>query len=171
MTETRKSEDEKTLKVNSAECAAKAEEVEQNQKVRAEEIETIEKAISILNSDAVKGNAETYLPSAALMQVRKKSSALAQLRSRTRQVPAQQQAAAYLQAAAKRLGSRFLSTAASHTEADPFEKVKQMIKDLLLKLMEQANAEADKNSYCTTELATNKMTREDKSAEVEDLQN
>lgn len=165
-----KAEDEETLQRTTAECTAESEEFEANQKVRAEELATIKKAISILSSDAVKGNAETYLPSAALMQV-KKATALAQLRSGARQQPAQQLASAYLQAAAKRLGSRFLSTAAMHTGADPFEKVKQMIKDLLVKLMEEANAEASKNGYCTTELATNKMTREDKSAEVEELSN
>merc|ERR1719401_2694738 len=44
-----------------------------------------------------------------------------------------------------------------------------MIKDLIVKLMEQANAEADQHAYCETELATNKQTREIKSSEVEEL--
>merc|ERR1719401_202800 len=35
--------------------------------------------------------------------------------------------------------------------------------------MEQANAEADHHEYCTEELATNKETRDTKSAEVEKL--
>merc|ERR1740121_1067547 len=35
--------------------------------------------------------------------------------------------------------------------------------------MEQANSEADAKAYCDTELATNKQTREDKQAEVEEL--
>merc|ERR1719424_956896 len=52
---------------------------------------------------------------------------------------------------------------------DPFAKVKQMIKDLLVKLMEEANDEADHNSYCTSEMATNKQTRENKGAETEEL--
>merc|ERR1719161_616346 len=54
-------------------------------------------------------------------------------------------------------------------DADPFVKVKKMVKDLIVKLMEEANAEADHNAYCTTELATNKQTREDKQAEVDEL--
>merc|ERR1719401_12225 len=53
--------------------------------------------------------------------------------------------------------------------ADPFAKVKKMVKDLIVKLMEEANAEADHNAYCTTELATNKQTRENKQAEVDEL--
>merc|ERR1719326_1841859 len=52
---------------------------------------------------------------------------------------------------------------------DPFGKVKKMIKDLIVKLMEQANSEADHKAYCDTELATNKQTRENKGAEVEEL--
>merc|ERR1719478_1618133 len=44
-----------------------------------------------------------------------------------------------------------------------------MIKDLIVKLMEEANAEADQHAYCETELATNKQTREIKSSEVDEL--
>merc|ERR1719171_2642415 len=44
-----------------------------------------------------------------------------------------------------------------------------MIKDLIVKLMEEANAEADKKGFCDAELATNKQTREIKTAEVEEL--
>merc|ERR550537_1364761 len=44
-----------------------------------------------------------------------------------------------------------------------------MIKDLIVKLMEEANAEADQKGFCDAEMATNKQTREIKSAEVEDL--
>jgi chromosome segregation ATPase len=58
---------------------------------------------------------------------------------------------------------------AARAAEDPFAKVKKMIKDLIVKLMEEANAEADHKGYCDTELATNKQTREIKSAEVEDL--
>merc|ERR1719217_686703 len=44
-----------------------------------------------------------------------------------------------------------------------------MIKDLIVKLMEEANAEADHKAYCDTEMATNKMTRENKQSEVDEL--
>merc|ERR1740130_702026 len=52
---------------------------------------------------------------------------------------------------------------------DPFGKIKKMIKDLIVKLMEEANAEADQNAYCTTEMATNKQTREIKSSEIDEI--
>mmetsp|Transcript_105625 Transcript_105625/g.186721 ORF Transcript_105625/g.186721 Transcript_105625/m.186721 type:complete len:671 (-) Transcript_105625:114-2126(-) len=170
-TEKAKAAEESALSDRTAECAAKTEEVEANQKVRADEITAIEKAIEILSSDPIKGNAETYLPS--LVQVNKKGTMLAQLRSNTREAPSSQAArervSVFLQGAAKKYGSRYLEVAAAHAAADPFGKVKKMIKDLIVKLMEEANAEADEHAYCQTELATNKMTREDKTAEVDSL--
>jgi len=74
-----------------------------------------------------------------------------------------------LQGKAKLTGSSYLALAASHALADPFGKVKKMIKDLIVKLMEQANSEADHKAYCDAELATNKQTRENKQAEVDSL--
>jgi len=58
---------------------------------------------------------------------------------------------------------------ATRASSDPFGKIKKMIKDLIVKLMEEANAGADQHAYCETELATNKQTREIKSSEVEEL--
>jgi len=97
-----------------------------------------------------------------------KSSALAFLRSS--ESPAQEQAAQFLQSAATKLGSRMLSAAAVRVGADPIVKVKNMIEDLITKLNEQGKAEADKEAWCDTEVATNKATREDKAETTESLQ-
>merc|ERR1719359_915614 len=80
-----------------------------------------------------------------------------------------QRVAEFLQARAKKFGSHYLSLIAARAREDPFAKIKGMIKDLIVKLMEEANSEADSHAYCETELATNKQTREIKSSEVEDL--
>jgi len=146
-------------------CSARSEEYEKNQNVRAEEIRAIEKAVEILNSDSVKGNAETYLP-ASFAQA---AASLVQLRSDGVSPQLRQKAADLLQKRAADLGSRYLSLVASRLSADPFVKVKKMIKDLIVKLMEEANSEADHKAYCDTELATNKQTREIKASEVEEL--
>merc|ERR550537_1218377 len=74
-----------------------------------------------------------------------------------------------LERRAKKLGSKYLALIATRAAEDPFGKIKKMIKDLIVKLMEEANAEADQHAYCQTELATNKQTREIKSEEVEEL--
>lgn len=168
ITEKAKAEDETALADTLAECHSKSEEFEKNQVTRAEEMKAIIKATEILKSSAVSGNAEKYMP-AVLIQA-KKSASLAQARSvlyKDRHV--QERAAAYLQARSKVLGSRYLSVMAAHTLDDPFVKVKKMIKDLITKLMEEANTEADEHAYCTSELATNKQTRDNKGAEVDEL--
>merc|ERR1712110_273264 len=94
---------------------------------------------------------------------------MAQFRGDAPGAEARRRVAAFLQSRAKKLGSQYLALVASHATDDPFGKVKKMIKDLIVKLMEQANSEADAKAYCDTELATNKQTREDKQAEVEEL--
>jgi len=53
--------------------------------------------------------------------------------------------------------------------ADPFKKVKKMVKDLIVKLMEEANAEADHKGWCDMELATNDKTRTEKTDAVVNL--
>jgi hypothetical protein len=167
-TEAGKAEDEKALSDMTAECTAKSEEFEKNQVMRAAEMEAIEKAIEILSSEAVTGNAAKYLPAAALLQA--KGASLAQLRnSANDDIATRRRVAAFLQGRARDLGSRYLSLIAARATEDPFGKVKKMIKDLIVKLMEQANSEADHKAYCDTELATNKQTRENKAAEVEEL--
>merc|ERR1719392_474684 len=75
----------------------------------------------------------------------------------------------FLKSRAQKLNSRVLSTLATRAREDPFKKVKKMIKDLIVKLMEEANEEADKKAFCDVEMATNKQTRDIKTAEVEEL--
>merc|ERR1719426_748581 len=83
--------------------------------------------------------------------------------------PAQQKTAIYLQKRAKKLNSRVLAAAAAHAADDPFKKVKKMIKDLIVRLMEEANEEAEHKGWCDTELSTNEQTRKEKTAAVETL--
>merc|ERR1719478_109204 len=72
-----KAADEKYLGDLTATCEQKASDFESRQQLRADEIVAIEKAIEIISSGAVAGNAEKHLP--GLLQ--KKGSSLAQLRS------------------------------------------------------------------------------------------
>jgi len=77
--------------------------------------------------------------------------------------------AAYLRAQAVKINSRVLSALATRVSADPFKKVKKMIKDLIVKLMEEAQAETEQKGWCDTEMKTNKHTREEKTTAVEML--
>jgi cell division septum initiation protein DivIVA len=75
----------------------------------------------------------------------------------------------FLQQRAHALQSRVLSAMADRVTADPFRKVKKMIKDLITKLMEEANEEAEHKGWCDTELGTNEKTRKEKTEAVETL--
>merc|ERR1719361_3368521 len=93
---------------------------------------------------------------------------LASLRAEQRGQP-QARAALFLQNKAGELSSRVLSAVAGRVAADPFRKVKKMIKDLIVKLMEEANEEAEHKGWCDTELSTNEQTRKEKTEAVETL--
>merc|ERR1719265_2506698 len=56
-------EDKKFLADTKAECAQKASDFEDRQKLRAGEIEALEEAIEIMSGDTVSGAAEKHLPS------------------------------------------------------------------------------------------------------------
>merc|ERR1719373_1485684 len=82
---------------------------------------------------------------------------------------AQERVATYLQGQARQLNSRVLSALAVRVADDPFSKVKKMIKDLIVRLMEEANEEAEHKGWCDTELSTNEQTRKEKTEAVETL--
>merc|ERR1719271_1341623 len=104
---------------------------------------------------------EKHLPQ--LLQ--KKSTSLAQLRA-VSENPNQKKVAAYLTRRAHELHSRVLSAIAVRVSADPFKKVKKLLKDLIVKLMEEANAEVEHKGYCDKELATNEHTRKEETEAV-----
>jgi len=147
-----------------ATCAQKSSDFESRQQLRAEEIEAIEKAIEIISSGAVAGSAEKHLPQ--LVQ----KSAYAQLRAESNNNEAAlAKVAAFLQKKSNSIGSHILALIATKAGEDPFIKVKQMIKDLIVKLMEEAAEEAEHKAWCDTELSSNEQTRKEKTAAVESL--
>merc|ERR1719298_257521 len=54
-------------------------------------------------------------------------------------------------------------------EANPFDKVIEMIKDLVAKLKEEAAAEAEHKQWCDEQLKANKLKREKKTSKVNKL--
>jgi len=155
--------DQKYLSDLVATCEQKATDFESRQQLRAEELVAIEKAIEIISGNAVAGNAQKHLPTFA-----QEAPALVGLRSFSERATTDR-AAAFLQSRARQLQSRVLSAVAEKVSADPFGKVKKMIKDLIVRLMEEANEEAEHKGWCDTELSTNEQTRKEKTEAVETL--
>jgi len=127
-----------------ATCKQKASDFEARQGLRAE---AIGKAIEIISSGAVSGNADKHLP--GLLQ----RPALVQLRAQltSANLP---RIASYHPERARTLGSCVLSALAVRVESDLFAKVEKMIKDFIVKLMEEVNEEAEHKGWCDTEFST-----------------
>jgi len=160
--------DSKYLSDLKTECSMKSSEFENRQELRAGEIVAINKAVEILGGGAVSGNADTYLPK--LVQTGAKASFLQVKSSITLKNAKFDQVLKLLKK--KGSSSKALALLANKVAAStgaPFDKVTKMIEELVIKLQEEANAEAEQHGFCTTELAANKMTREDKSSKADEL--
>jgi len=155
-------EDSKYLTDLTVECEQKAIDFDKRQELRQGELDAIQKAIDIMGGEAVSGGTQ-YLPT--LVQT-----SLVQLRSSSSHSTAQTKVAAFLKSKAKMGGSRILALVAAKAEFDPFKKVVKMIKDMITKLTEEANDEAEHKAFCDTEMSTNKATRDAKTSESETLQ-
>merc|ERR1719326_825576 len=162
-TEATLAEDEKYLAELREMCRTKTAEFESRQELRQGELDAIGKAVEILGGGAVSGAADKHLP--ALIQ---KSTSFAQYRNNAVS-PLQSRVAAFLKERADKVNSPILSLMATKMGDDPFTKVKKMIKDMITKLMEEANDEAEHKGWCDTEMSTNQQTRESKTALVDEL--
>jgi len=160
-------EDQVYLDETDAMCKQKADDFEARQKLRADELDVLKKAMEIIADGTVKGAGEKNLPQFLQMSQQRR---LAMAQTLAKQMnPLQAQIAAFLSARAQTTGSRLLSQASQQVVANPFKKVKKMIKDLIVQLMEEATAETEHKGWCDTELGTNKMTRDAKTADVASL--
>merc|ERR1719271_184733 len=157
-----KKADEEYLADLKTQCTLKGEAFETRQKMRAEELEALDKAIEIIESK-VSGNADKHLP--GLVQTKM---SFMMLRSRTQNYKITRAAQILTDRAAK-LGSQRLSLLAVKVENSAFDKVIQMIKDLITKLQEEAAAEGEHKAWCDGELKENKLTRDAKTEEVNTL--
>merc|ERR1719437_409100 len=99
--------DVKYLDDLTATCAQKASDFESRQQLRTEEIAAITKAIEIISSASVSGNADTYLPT----MLQTKMTTFSQFRADS-QSTNKARALSYLQERAKQLKSQVLSALA-----------------------------------------------------------
>jgi len=159
--------DTKYLKDLIVECDQKAKDFENRQMLRKDELVAIHKAIEIMSSDEVMGTGEKHLPQ--FLQLKSTKSSMSMLRS-SADSPLRKKLVSFLSQRAKETRSRLLTHLAQRAAAGgPFDKVKKMIKDMIVKLMEEATEESEHKGWCDTEMGTNKQTREDKADQVSTL--
>merc|ERR1719262_1278079 len=145
-------DDEKTLADMKATFAAKSDQFKANQEVRKAELEAIGKAIEIISDPTVAGSYGEHINLA--------QTSFLQLRSARSRANSRQRVVAFLTRKAALLSSKALKQLAAQVESNPFDKVVQMIKDLVAKLKEEAKAEAEHKAWCDEQLHDNKIKRE-----------
>jgi hypothetical protein len=164
--------DEKYLADLQRECMEKADEFSQAQAERAAELKVLAEAKKILAA-AGKG--------AALVQASPSNDLFVgpsflqtRMATRTRtesqmQREYQTRAADYLMQEGDRIGSWVLAQVGSHIQADPFGKVKQMIQEMVEKLLEEQAEEAEHKTWCDAELTKTKKSLASKQTKMEDI--
>jgi len=167
-------EDKKFLSDLTAECTLKTKDFQKRQVMRKGEIEAIEKAIEIMSSDDIAGGAKHTALTQTAEKPRQHHHSFAQLRisdnTNTQRRKSQMMVAVFLADRAERTNSRMLELVASRAKSDPFSKVTGMIKNMIQKLMDEANDEASHKGFCDTEMGTNKITRDTKTQLVAKLE-
>jgi hypothetical protein len=165
-----KADDEDYLSTLKAECSMAAEDFENRQQLRTEELEAVEKATEILKSGSVTGMADKHLPGFLQTSLVLRGSKVAD--------PTIPSISKFLADRASQTGSKLLGLVAQKVDAaaqskipgfDPISQVKKMMQDMIVNLMEQANEEASAKLWCDTELGTNKQTRDTKTDGVTEL--
>lgn len=173
-TKSSKDADQKYKDDLQATCEKKESDFKDRQHMRQEELDAIQKAIEIIDSEDVAGSEPArFLQTASSSS----STSLAGLRasssdSAIRDV--KEKIAVFLEskagelhtAAFAQLISRIQNTAPSNAA---LSKVADMIQGLITMLNEQAQKEATKKGYCDKELKSNEQTRTEKSAGVESM--
>jgi uncharacterized protein YoxC len=164
-----KKEDEKLLAKMEVECKEKQLSFTEKQQLRTEEIAAIQKAIEILKSPEVSANAEKHLE---LAQMSSQNAALAQLRGQESESAGSIHGHIrdFIAAEGVRLHSSQLSLLAQKIGADPFAKVKKMIDDMITRLLNEANEDAQHEGFCDKEFGKNKVTRNKLSEDIDGLQ-
>jgi len=168
-------EDEATLKDIQMECMTQADEHEQAIKGRAEELKALATAKKIIQKMSAgkmllqtSGEGEDTLSFLAT-----KASATAKFQERRREAVklvkklSQKFRSMALAQLAQQLSE--VESAGAAMGADPFEKVKNMIADMIEKLLKEAAEEAGQKAFCDKEMSETKKSKASLEAKVEDL--
>jgi len=147
-------------------CMTKAQDFETEVKARSEEMKALGEAKKIIQETVTGGSslAQTDDSAASFMQVSAKAKSMNfQVAKLIRQLGARQHAPALTQLAGR------ISHTMSSGVADPFEKVRSMIADMLAKLQDEADEDATKKAYCDKEMGETEAKKSDKEDELEKL--
>jgi hypothetical protein len=158
-------------------CVAKELAYQEIHAMRAQEVEALTKAIEIVTGGLAAHASRVPL---RLFSAAKVSSAMYTPSDATgpQVVEGERKLLGFLRVQAAKLGSdtmgrlagsvgELLDNAGTHTEDDPLEKVRGMIRDLILQMQASATEEAGHKAWCDTELAKNEEVQKGAQADVD----
>merc|ERR1719174_2634664 len=179
-------DDNKYLKDLTAQCEVKAKEWDQRSTMRAGELKALESAISIvggtvqgvdqrgytdntaslLQGGAAPKDSYTDVVFTQLKEVKKSSQHVAET-ARAKQ--ARLDAVTQIKHAAKKLNSADMSLLAMKIAADPFAKVKELIQQLIERLLTESQNEATQKGWCDTEIGKANTDRDHRMEDTKSL--
>jgi hypothetical protein len=181
-TQTAQNQDQAFLDELTSTCEGKATEWDKRSSTRADELKAISEAMELLKGQV----SDNYSANKKLVGLSTKSvlrphsvvvdedeeeaeelmemdgAAFLQLSPR-------QQIQRFLEKAAKKLNSKAISQLVLQAKVDHFVKVRGLIKDLIARLEQQAEAEATQKQWCDDEMSKATTKRDENQAEVEKL--
>jgi hypothetical protein len=163
-------EDIKTLEDMTHDCMTKAEDFESETKSRAEELKALGAAkTAVKEATGAAAHATYSFAQVSFFQTRRSQSDSLKGSKATRLV--RDMARNHKSVALAHLASRIASAmGASNKEgADPFGKVKGLIRDMIDRLEDEASADATQKAYCDKETSESNEAKEDLSAAEEKL--
>merc|ERR1719291_386952 len=160
-------EDESTLSTLHQDCLTYAQNYEAETKSRGEELAAIAEAKKVIQSETVGAEGATYGLTQVSFAQRSQLSSKTDLASFEAVRFVRKLAKEDKSTALAQLASRM--SAAMHTGADPFGKVKGLIADMIERLEAEAEADATHKAYCDKELSESNEKKADKKAEIAKL--
>jgi chromosome segregation ATPase len=146
------------------ECLTEATNFEESTKSRGEELKALATAKKIIQESTGGAVEQSYgLAQTSFLQVAAKNGETFQAVSMVRRLALSLRSQVLVQ-----LANRLQSASRSHS-ADPFGKVKGMIKDMIEKLLDEADADATKKAYCDKEMSETQQTQDEKTDALEKL--
>merc|ERR1719399_2793218 len=161
-------EDVKALGELHHDCMSKATEYEDETKSRGEELKALAMAKKIISEATGGAVSQSYdLAQLSLVQVSSSSTQSGFAAVRFVRGPGAKQHSSVLAQLAVRMGSAVRSGIANG--ADPFGKVKGLIKDMIERLMAEAEADATEKAFCDKEMAETNAKKDEKTDKIEAL--
>lgn len=170
-------EDTKYLEKLQHDCIGRAADYEQQTKSRAEELKALNAAKRAMQSISRGGSSFAASAPASFLQVSSHAASARRLAQHqvglvvlqeVKQLADTDRSPALVELAS-RVEAALHATEKSHATGDPFKKVKRLVKEMIVKLEKEQEAENDLQQFCSKELPATESSKSDTDSRIEDM--